>query len=609
MKPPSRPTSARTALVAAVVVLLAAGCSPAPPLHAPAPAADTLAVGPAAREVVRLADEVFEAYRQRNPEYMPFLGLAEVAPGRLTDNSPAALEEWRRREDGWAARLAAIDPAAVRGTRDEVTLGYLRQLIGSARDLRTCRTELWRVSEIEGWQATYAELAPLQAVGSDSLRALVLQRWRQLPHVIDTEIANLRRGVRAGYLAPRRNVEIVIEQLGPAADSAATASPFYSPAARDSSPEFRREWTALLDTGIQPAVRRYRDYLRREYLPVAREKIGVMWIPGGRDCYRAAVRAQTTVDEEPEELFARARRRVEEREAAIRGVASRLVGTGDPAALYRWLDTVPRNRLTSREQILEITTDAIRRAEAAAPRWFGRLPRAAVRIDPFPPHMERIGSRGRYVAGNADGSRPGTFLINLSSGSHGGRHGLAPLAFHEAYPGHHLQISIAQETPGLHPVAQLVNNAGFAEGWGKYAESLAAEMGLYATDVDSIGFLLDLPSVMVVDPGIHVMGWTREQAVEYLASKHPQVPRERLAAGVDRIAIWPAQAITYQLGADEIHAQRARAERALGPRFDIRKFHDLVLADGTITLPMLREKVQRWIDTGGAAPLPAPRGP
>lgn len=583
------------------LALLCAACAPArgtrPP---PSPASTSSADGGAA--VTQLADEIVGAYQERYPEYTLFFGLQDVRPDALTDNSATALEAWQRREDAWAARLAAFDAAALAGTAEGVTLGFMRQLVGASRGMRACRMELWRVSEIEGWQATYAELAPLQPVGTDSLRARALRRWSRLPQLVYDEIANLRRGMQTGYTAPRGNVQRVLAQLGPMADSAAAASPFYAPAARDSSPAFRAAWTRLVDAELAPAARRYRDFLRDELLPAARDRIAVTELPDGRACYRAALRAQTTVDRDPATLFAETVAEVERREGEIRQVARRMTGTDDLRALYRWIDTAAVNRVASREQVLEIASAAVRRAEAAAPRWFATLPRTPVAIEPFPPHMEGIGSRGRYVQAPPDGSRPGTFLINLSPAAQTGRHGIETLVFHETLPGHHLQLSLAQEREGLHPVALLVNNAGFSEGWGRYAETLADEMGVYASEVDRLGLLLDLPTVAVVDLGIHAMGWTREQALDYLRARHPQVPVERLQAGVDRIAIWPAQALAYSVGADELRRLRAEAERALGPAFDVRAFHTQVLEDGTVTLPMVRERVERWIASQPSRP-------
>jgi uncharacterized protein (DUF885 family) len=266
------------------------------------------------------------------------------------------------------------------------------------------------------------------------------------------------------------------------------------------------------------------------------------------------------------------------------------LGTADLSALRARVDTDPANRFRSGDELLAFTQAAVERAQAALPKWFGRLPKAAAVVRPQPAFLGG-NAPDQYNAAAQDGSRPGVYLINLYQPEQKLRSKAEVTAFHELYPGHHLQIALAQERPGAHPISQLVGTGAFVEGWGRYAEELAEEMGLYTSPFARIGRRSWPGHGMVADPGIHIFGWSRDSAISYV--KHGGWPEAEAMA--DRVVVWPAQLTSYDTGALEILALREEAERELGDRFDIREFHDQVLANGAITLPMLRQVIEHWI--------------
>lgn len=543
-----------------------------------------------AARVTALADEYLRAFVAAFPEDALVSGLTLERHDGVTDNSPAGLRAWRAREDAWAAELARIDGAALRGRPEWVTYGMLREQVEASRAARVCRPELWPVNQMSGWQVGFATLARMQPVGTAALREQALARWRRLPAYVDNEIATLREGVRQGYTAPRRLVELVIEQLDALLAGPVEQGPFWSPAERDITPAFREAWAAVLRGGLMPAVARYRAYLAAEYLAAAREAAGVGALPDGRACYQALFRQYTTLERAPEETYRLGEARVVRNQAEVVEIGRRAFGTAELDSIRA---RVLADRFASRDELLAFSRDAVERGRAAVPRAFRATPRAPVVIEPHPAFVEATAS-DQYFPAAEDGSRPAQYRINLGPYQTKTRAAAEITAFHETYPGHHLQIATAQERPGAHPVARLLFSGSYVEGWARYAEALAEELGLYTTDAARVSRRLWPARGMVLDPGIHLFGWTREQAVAYIARSGRMAGREAEAL-VDRVIAWPGQLTAYDTGALELFALREQAERELGARFDLREFHDVLLRHGAVTLPMLREDVEAWI--------------
>jgi uncharacterized protein (DUF885 family) len=294
-------------------------------------------------------------------------------------------------------------------------------------------------------------------------------------------------------------------------------------------------------------------------------------------------------------MYAQGERAVAQYEKTARAIGMKLYGVSDLPALREKMKADPKNHFSTREELMRFSRGAVDRATAALPRFFGIVPKAKVVIEPIPAFDEEHGVPN-YVPASEDGSRPGTYHISLYEPEKQDRALLESTAFHETVPGHHLQLSIAQERPRAHPITRLVGNSGFSEGWAVYAEFVADEMGLYSSELDRLGLLVGLPTGMVADPGIHAMGWTRQQAIDYFLAKRPDYSPKLAASQADRVAVTPGQLTTYFAGALEFRRLREEAERALGPSFDIRKFHDAVLEEGSITLPMLGKRIADWIE-------------
>ena len=576
----------RSTLLLLTLCTLAAGCSRS---DEPRPASDE----PADARVRALADEYVNGFFDRFPEQVTYYGVAGRRHDRLTDNSPTALAQWHGREDGWFADVRAIDPATIEAAPMRATYAILREALESSVATRVCRSELWNVSQMTGWHVGYGYLLTIQPVGSDETRQEALARWGALPRVIDTEIANLREGMKQGFTAPRHIVRIVIDQVRSLASAPAAGSPLLAPARNDKTPEFEKAFAALITGQVVPAIRRYADFLERDYMPAARETTSVSDHPDGPACYTASIRAFSTLSRSAKDVHETGLREVARIDAEMKAVAERSFGTSDVPGLMQRLRTDPMYMFRSREELVRYSQAALERTRAAAPDWFGLLPRADVRIEPYPPYRER-NAPGEYNPPSEDGTRPALFYISAYEPTKKTRADNESTAFHETIPGHHLQVAIALERKDIHPIGRYIFNSGYVEGWALYAEQLADEMQLFSGELDRLGMLgsQNWRAVrLVVDTGLHALGWSRQQAIDYMLAHTPANANDA-AAEIDRYIIWPGQATSYMLGRLEILAAREDARAAAGAGFDIKAFHDRVLEDGSVPLTFLREKVR-----------------
>jgi uncharacterized protein (DUF885 family) len=575
------------AIACACVLMMACG-SPPPP----APPGET-----AATSVSVLADAYVRDYFEAFPHYALASGAPESHPDRLGDHSLAGLKRWRDREDQMLIDLKRIDLASIEGRPEAVTYKFLQNQLEAAQGHRLCRVELWNVSPTwTGWQAEMPVIAGMQAVATDQDRQNAIARFSQLPTYIDDEIANLREGLKLKYTAPRHNVRTVIGQMDAMLQAPVKDSPFVLMARPDAPPGFRKQLESLETTQIRPAIQRYRDFLEKEYVPAAREAIGVSANPDGAACYDAAVKYHATVAMTAKEVHDLGLAEMAKIQAEMRQIGERSFKVADPIALLKLVRTDPKYRFKSRDELIKYAEAAVARARQALPKAFNRIPSAPVVVEPYPPYLEKTAPGGQAVPPSADG-KPGKYLINAYNAHEQSRAGLESTAFHEAYPGHHMQVAVALERKELHAISRYFFVSGFGEGWALYTERLSDELGLFSSDVDRLGLLSNealRAARLVVDSGMHVLGWTRQQAIDYVLA-HTTETKDRATAEIDRYIAVPAQATAYMIGNLEIRKLRTEAEKALGPKFDVRESHDLVLAEGTVPLWVLRENVNRWI--------------
>ncbi len=579
---PSR-CAAAVVLVAATALGLA-GCQ--------TPAADT-SPGDAGARVTALAARYYAETLLHAPETAYFAAVPIDRHDRIRDNSPEALAAAHAAQDELLAELRRIDGEALRGTPQWVTHGLLVQALTSAVDTRICRTELWNVNQMGGWQSSYVQVAQRQPVGSASRRQQSLRRWEQFPGFIDQELANLQQGLALGYSAPKAVVHRVVAQLDALLALDVTDSPFYSPAVRDPTLAFAASTHTLVSEEIYPALTRMRDYLAGPYLAQAREALSVTANPDGAACYEASLRSYTTLDSTGKEIYELGQKTVAANRAAVIELGRELYGTADFKTIIELTKADPADHFASAEELLAFSRDAVRRAANQMAGWISVMPDLPVAVVPFDKHEEGTGRSAHYRPGTA--KRPAEYRIPLFEAEKQSRGNAEATAFHETWPGHHLQSAAADTLGELHPATRIIWFSGPGEGWARYSEALAEEMGLYSTASGPILRRAWPARGMVVDPGIHLFGWTREQAIEYIAEAG-RMPLSRTDDMVDRIAILPGQLTAYDAGGLEILALRREAEAAFGNRFSLSEFHTRVLENGTIPLSQLRSHIEAWIE-------------
>lgn len=546
-------------------------------------------------EVVKLADEFVDALFDAEPLWPAVLGLESDRDG-LGDLSEEAEAAYRDRLDGFVRRAEEIDPAGL-GAEDRVTRDVLLSQARGNLDRLDSHLVEFTISDIFVAPAvSLLTILPMVGLPDDEQGRRHLGRLAAIPRYLEQAADRHRAGVAAGRVPVEHLVRAAIGHL-----DRYLAAPDSDPLLRQPAPseEFAAERERVLAEVVRPAFAAYRDALATDIAPHGRppEKPGVCWLPDGERIYASLARTHTTTDRTPDELHETGLRIIGELAAEYREIGSRVFGTGDLAEIFRRLRTDPELRWRSAEELLDTARSAISRAEEAAPRWFGRIPPHKWVVEPVPAAEAPGGPAAFYLQPSVDGSRPGIYFANTHEVTERFRHAAEVTAFHEAIPGHHFQLSTALTLTDLPLLRRIGDFNAYAEGWGLYSERLAAEMGLYSDDVALLG-MLTMDSMragrLVVDTGLHAKGWSRQQAVDYLR-EHTPMPQVEIESEVDRYIAYPGQALSYMVGRLEIQRVRARAEQALGERFDIRAFHDLVLGGGALPLSVLEAVVDEWI--------------
>lgn len=432
-------------------------------------------------------------------------------------------------------------------------------------------------------------------------------RLEGLPRLLETAAERHLTGADSGRVPVRRLVEAAIAQL-----DAFLADPALGGIRRERAEDasFNERVGRALDDAVRPALARYRQTLASRVVDVARDDAhcGLCHLPDGEAMYAALVRLHTSTGRVPEELHAAGLEIVERVGEEYRELGNRLWRTTELDAILDRLRNDPDLRYENAQEILTDGRSAVARAEDSAPRWFREVPSTSCLVEPVPAMEEAGSAPAYYIPPALDGSRQGTYFVNTSRATERSRTDAETIAFHEAVPGHHFQLAIAQGQPGLSLPRRVLWDTACAEGWGLYAERLADEMGLYTGDLTRLGMLTAdawRAGRLVVDTGIHALGWSRQQAVDWLGV-HAPLPQVVVEAEVNRYITYPGQALAYMVGRLELVRLRREATERLGDRFELQTFHDVVLRAGPLPLPAMAGVVERWTARGGEPAASAP---
>jgi len=573
-----------------------------------------------------LTVDLWEEMLRGDPVFASNLGDDRYL-GKLKDLSVAGLASRRERLEALSARAAAMNAAAL-AAADRVTLDLLREELERALIFHDAHFEQWLVNPSGAPHIELQNLVEDQPAHTQAERDAMLARWAAMPVHVEQARQALLAGKREGRVGSRSAMEKTIAQLDEllarSVDDWPLGNPKLDPAtAAFTSRLLLEQLRAGLRQNLAPALASYRAVLHDRLLPVARSDAqpGLASLPGGRELYPRLILAHTGLPFTAQELhdFGLAEIARIRREMAVLG--EKTFGPGPAGVLGRpgampagparedaivamvqeRLRSDPALHFTTRDEVEAAADNALLRAEAAVPAVFGLLPPVPCDVVRIAPHEERDTTIAYYREPAADGSRPGRYYINTYAPETRPRYEAEVLAFHESIPGHHLQISIAQELDDLPRFRREGGPTAYVEGWALYTERLSEELGLYSSDTDRLGVLsFDAwrASRLVVDTGLHDFGWSRQQAIDYMLANTLLAPNN-IANEVDRYIATPGQALAYKVGQREILALRAEAELALGQRFDLKAFHDVVLGSGAVSLPVLRRNVEAWVEVRG----------
>lgn len=572
------------------------------------------APGPAATEASaaesRKLNTLFEAYFEETLRLNPVLATS-IGDPRYNDRFEVSISpEWRARAEkldrDYLERVKAIDPKLLSG---QDLLSYEIFRAGRELDLEGYRypSHLIPLNQFYSTPNFFAQLGSgggLQPFETVKDYDDFLKRLDGFVAWTDQAIVNMREGIAKGYTLPRVLGERVLPQLQAHVVAKPEDSLYFGPV-RDMPADFSaadRErltaaYRAAIETKVVPSYRRLHDFMRDEYLPKSRTSVGLDALPDGKAWYEYNVRDVTTTDYTPAQIHEIGLSEVARIRGEMKGVMEKVGFKGALDEFFVFLNTDPQFVHPSREALVQGYVDIKNRVNPELPRLFETLPKADYEVRAVEPFREKSAAGGSYQAASEDGSRPGIFYANAYDLKARPKWAMEALSLHEGNPGHHFQITLQREQKDLPKFRRFGGYTAYSEGWGLYAESLGPELGLYVDPYQYFGMLegeLFRAIRLVVDTGLHSKGWTREQALDYIVANSATSEARRVAETERYIAI-PGQALAYKIGQLKLLELRSRAQRELGDRFDLRKFHTVILADGPLPLDVLEAKVDRWI--------------
>jgi uncharacterized protein (DUF885 family) len=596
---------------ASLAAALLAASAPFAVAHAAVAAAASASAQAQANKV----DQIAAAFYDARAKHDPLLYATANGDSRYDDQLGMAIDPKVRKRylaanHAFLRQLKAIDRAHL---SDKARLNYdiLAAEIGAQLDLERFPEHLLPLDHFDNVPsnlANYASGTGSQPLETPAQYRAYLHRLEQLPAWIDQAIVNMKEGMRTGVVQPKIVTTRMLPQFQQLRSGDPQASVFYSPATRlpgAFSDKDKRELTGgyrQAAVKIGQALDRLCVFLEKDYLPAGRSTAGYGALPDGAAWYQARIRNNTNLDTPPAQIHELGLKEVARIQGEIAKLAPKLGYDGPLKDFPQWVAAQPRFKpFTSEQQVLERYRQIYAQVEAKLPQYFTLLPKAKLDIQ-LEPELTRATASDHYTPVAADGSHPGVFWAVVNDPKDYDTVGMATLLLHEGVPGHHLHAALLKELPlpdfrkffTEHPSA-----AAYTEGWALYCETLGKEFGFYDDPAYYYGHLNDelLRAVrLVVDTGMHAQGWSREKAVAY-AMENLGYSEARAANQIERYMVWPGQALAYKTGALKILALRARAQQALGPKFSYAKFHQVVLGDGTLPLPILEAQVQRWIDS------------
>jgi uncharacterized protein (DUF885 family) len=580
-------------------------CAPAIAADAPKSAASAAADSAAAKQLNKLADDYWDALARFDP-----VSAGESGDNRFADRIGMSIAPQQRAAQfalykGFLKRLHAI-PREGLAQRERTSWDILDYELSTALRFEPFPEHLLPINQMDSMPVTLANYASGQ--GAQPLASVkdyqaYLSRLNQLGPWIDQAIANMREGMKRGVVQPKAIMVSALPQFKQLVAARAEDSIYYTPAknfpaafsAADKQ-KLAAGYRAAIDAKLNPALKRLADFLEKDYIPACRSSTGWSALPQGMDWYLVRVASQTTTDLQPEQIHQTGLKEVARIQGEYARIGPKMGYDGPAAGLPTWVSEQAKFKpFKTDKEVIDVYRHLDTVLETKLPALFTLRPKIPLDLR-LEPELSRATASDHYTPPAADGSRPGVFWSVVNDPTQYGSTGMVTLFLHEGKPGHHFHIALMQEL-GLPNFRQFGGNNAFTEGWALYAETLGREMGLFDKPEDYFGHLNDemLRAVrLVVDTGMHAKGWTREQSIKYMRETLGY-PESIARSETERYMAWPGQALGYKIGSLKIQELRHRAEAALGSKFSLPKFHEIVLGEGTLPLELLEKKVDRWI--------------
>jgi prolyl oligopeptidase len=554
--------------------------------------------GPSSQTLAQLTGDYWEWRLATQPELATRVGRSELND-RWRDWSRTARDRQRKDREEYLQKAMYLSPGNLNPT-DLVTSLLMEHELRTQLEAQDYLNLVQVVSQSDGVHNDVFSVVDQMPARTVKDYENIIARLRALPTYIEQATGVMREQLAAGLAQPAIVVDLTLDQVSAQSTPAAMESPLLAAFRRfpteisvADQDRLRTQAIAAYEQQFVPSWKRLETFLRDTYRKQARPQIAVSSVPNGRAAYAALIHAYTTTRMTAEQIHQLGLQEVARIEKEMEQLARAQGFTGRVTEFERQLGDRPGMKFTSQAEMIQYAREVLARVQPALPRLFKRVPKMTVDVRPIPADRE-ASTASNYTAGTADGSRPAWFNMNTYRPQEQVKYRTEALVLHETVPGHHLQIGIARELQGLPEFRKVFTAAAFSEGWGLYAESLGSDLGVYADPTTKFGQLASeqFRAVrLVVDTGLHAMGWSRDRAREYFAL---HVPGQSLAE-VDRYIARPGQALAYKLGELKIKELRRKAEQALGRRFDVREFHDAVLRNGTLPLDLLEEQVNAYI--------------
>jgi uncharacterized protein (DUF885 family) len=558
-----------------------------------------------------LLDEQWQYSLREAPEFATIIGDYRYND-KVSDLSLEHIEQQRKDAEAFVKRFEAIDTT---GFPEQEVLSQQLMVRNLKLDLEQTRLKLYLMPEDQfgGWHLGPPQFVSLVPLDSTKHYEDYIVRLHQIPHSVDQVIGILEEGKREKMMPPKYLLAEVVTQIRSIEQPAGEASVFGTPATKfpdtvpaADRPRLHDAVIKAVDTEVRPAYAKLADYIAKDYEPFGRTEPGIWSLPNGDALYRFDIEQLTTTRMNPEAIHELGLKEVERIHAEMLAIA-KSQGFPDRKSFQASLKTNPKLIPTSPEDILNTYRGYIAGMQPELPKLFGLLPKTNVEVRAVQQYREKGAAAAEYQQGTPDGSRPGIVYVNTGDFEHRSKLSDESTAYHEAIPGHHMQISIAQTLPGLPPFRQQGGYTAYVEGWALYSEQLGKDIGFYKDPISDYGRLSDellRACRLVLDTGVHYKHWTREQMITYFRENSNEDEPD-IQAETDRYIVIPGQALAYKLGQLKILELRARAEKELGPKYDIRAFHDEILNGGALPLDVLDARTTAWMQAVKAGSAPA----